>query len=98
MTTICVPSPRRVRNIFICIGRAVLRLVENDDRMRQRAAAHEGQRRDLDHAGFESALDLLRRQHVVERIVERPEIGVDLLAHVTRQEAKPLAGLDRRAR
>jgi hypothetical protein len=45
-----------------------------------------------------AALDLLAGHHVVERVVERPQIGVDLLLHVAGQEAQPLAGLDRRAR
>ena len=45
-----------------------------------------------------AALDLLGRHHVVERVVERPQIGIDLLLHVAGQEAEPLAGLDRRAR
>ena len=78
--------------------RGVLRLVEDDDGVGQRAAAHEGERRDLDHAGLQAALDLVGRHHVVERVVERAKIGIDLLAHVAGQEAEPLAGLDRRAR
>ena len=79
-------------------ARRVLRLVEDDEGVGQRAAAHEGERRDLDDAGLEIALDLLRRQHVVERVVERTQIGIDLLAHVAGQEAEPLAGLDGGAR
>ena len=43
---------------------------------------------------FEVALDLLRRQHVVESVIERTQVGIDLLAHVARQEAEPLAGFD----
>ena len=78
--------------------RGVLRLVENDDGVGERAAAHEGERRHLDQARLQSALDLVGRHHVVERVVERAEIGVDLLAHVAGQEAEPLAGLDRRPR
>ena len=35
---------------------------------------------------------------VVERVVDRPQIGIDLLAHVAGQEAEPLAGLHRRPR
>ena len=42
--------------------------------------------------------ELLGRQHVVERVVERPQIGIDLLAQVAGQEAQPLARLDRRPR
>ena len=47
---------------------------------------------------LDAARDLLSRQHIVERIIERPEIGIDLLAQIAGQEAEPLAGLDRRAR
>ena len=35
---------------------------------------------------------------VVQRVVDRAQIGIDLLAHVAGQEAEPLAGLDRRPR
>ena len=98
MTIILLPSPIRVRNIFICIGVVFCASSRMIDGVRQRAAAHEGERRDLDHAGGELALDPLGRQHVVERIVKRAQIGIDLLAHVAGQEAEPLAGLDRRPR
>ncbi len=76
----------------------VLRLVENDVRVGQRASAHEGERRDLNDARFKIALDLLGRQHVVEGVVERAQIGIDLLAHVAGQEAETLAGFDGRTR
>ncbi len=35
---------------------------------------------------------------IIQRVVDRPQIGIDLVAHVAGQEAEPLAGLDRRAR
>ena len=76
----------------------VLRLVEQHDGVGQRAAAHEGEGRDLDHAGLQAALDVARLHEVVERVVDRAQVGIDLLAHVAGQEAEPLAGLDRRAR
>ena len=64
--------------------------------MRQRAAAHEGERRDLDLAAARCGLaTCFGRQHVVQRVVERPQVGIDLLLHVAGQEAQPLAGLDR---
>jgi hypothetical protein len=43
------PSPRRVRNIFIC-GRSCSGLVEDRERWFKRAAAHVRERRDLDDA------------------------------------------------
>ncbi len=96
--TILEPKPSRVRNIFICSGRGVLRLVEDDEGVVQRAAAHEGQRRDLDDALLEVRRDLLGVEHVVERVEERPQVRVDLRHQVAGQEAEPLAGLDGRAR
>ena len=66
--------------------------------MRERAAAHEGQRRDLDLARSDPAGHLFGRQHVVQRVIERAEIGVHLLLQVAGQEAQALPGLDRRAR
>ena len=66
--------------------------------MRKGAAAHEGKRSDLDHAGGKPALDPLRREHVIERVVEGPQIRIDLLAHVAGEEAEPLSGLDGRTR
>ena len=76
----------------------VLRLVQNDVGVGQRAPAHEGQRCNLDHARLQIALDLLGRQHVIEGIIERSQVGIDLLAHVAGQKAQPLAGLDGGAR
>ena len=66
--------------------------------MVERAPAHEGERRDLDHAGLQAAVDVARLHEVVERVVDRAQIGIDLVAHVAGQEAQALAGLDRGAR
>ena len=44
------------------------------------------------------ALDVARLHEVVERVVERAQVGIDLLPHVAGQEAEPLARLDRRPR
>ena len=66
--------------------------------MDERAAAHEGERRDLDLAGLQRALDDAGIHHVEERVVDRPQIGIDLLPHVARQEPETLARFDRRPR
>ena len=76
----------------------VLRLVEQHDGVGERATAHEGQRRHLDHAGLEAALDVPRLHEVVKGVVDRPQVRIDLLAHVARQKAEPLAGLHGRPR
>ena len=66
--------------------------------MGERAAAHEGKRRDLDLTRLHAAGNLLRRHHVVQGVVERSQVRVDLLLHVAGQEPQPLAGLHRRPR
>ena len=37
-------------------------------------------------------------EHRVERVEQRPQVGIDLRHHVARKGAQTLAGLDRRAR
>ena len=76
------------------LGRGVLRLVEDDERAVERAAAHEGERRHLDGAALEQALRALGLEQVVEGVVERAQVRVDLGHQVAREEAEPLAGLD----
>ena len=56
VTTAWEPKPMRVRNIFICSGGGVLGLVEDDEAVVERAAAHEGERGDLDRAPLEQLL------------------------------------------
>src|SRR5262249_9986583 len=75
------------------LRRGVLRLVEDDEGVVERAAAHERDRRDFDRAALEEALDAIDLQHVVERVVERAEVRVHLFLQVARQEAELLAGL-----
>ncbi len=79
------------------LGRRVLRLVENDERVVQRAAAHVGQRRDLDRAGLHQPRQRVGIEHVVQRVEQRPQVRVDLVEQRAGQEAEPLARLDRRA-
>ena len=59
--------------------------------------AHEGQRGHLDGAPVEQPLGALGLEHVVEGVVEGPQVGVDLGHQVPGQEAQALARLDRRA-
>ena len=96
--TICEFTPSRVRNIFICIAVAFCASSRMTNASRERAAAHERERRDLDDPRLERALHPLLRHHVVERVVQRPEIRIDLGLHVAGQEAEALARLDRRPR
>src|SRR4029079_2050623 len=80
------------------LRRGVLRLIEDDEGVVQSAAAHEADRRNLDLARRDAALDLLGREHVVEGVVKRAEIGIDLLLHVAGKEPQALDGFARGAR
>ena len=73
----------------------VLRLVEDDEGVVERPAPHEGDRGDLDDAALEQLGRLLVAEDVVEGVVERPQVRVDLLDHVAGKEPQPLTGLDR---
>ena len=90
------PEPDAGQEHLHLLGRGVLRLVEDDEAAVQRAAPHEGERRDLDGLALEQPLRALGLDHVVERVVERAQVRVDLGHEVAGQEAEPLAGLDRR--
>jgi len=78
--------------------RGVLGFVENDEAVGQRASAHEGKRRDLDLAARHATHHLVGGHHIVEGVIERPQIGIDLFAQVARKKTQPLAGFHRRAR
>ena len=96
--TIRLRMPKRVRNIFICGGVvfcASSRMMKASLSVRPRMKAIGAI--SISPAG-DAPLDLLGRQHVVERVVERAEIGIDLLLHVAGKEAEALARLDRGAR
>ena len=87
-------SPSRVRNIFICIevvfcasSRMMTALVSVRPRMKASGA--------ISISPACSALDDARIHQIVQRVVDRPQIGIDLLPQIAGQEAEPLAGLDR---
>ena len=65
----------------------VLRLVKDDEGVVQRAAAHESQRGNLDGVVLPVGEQLLLRYHVAQRVVERLQVGVKLVAQVAGQEA-----------
>ena len=73
-----------------------MRLVENDKRVGERAAAHIRQRRNLNYAALLHALAGLRAEHVKHRVIQWAQIGIDLLVEVAGQEAELFARLHRR--
>ena len=91
-------SPSRVSSIFICIAVvfcASSRMTAAFDSVRPRMKASGAISISVDLQG---ALDDARVHQIVERVVDRPQIGIDFFAHVAGQKAEPLAGLDRRPR
>ena len=90
--------PKRVRNIFICAAvvfcassRMMKASASVRPRMNASGAISISPRRN-------APLDLFGGQAIIKRIVNRAEIGIDLLLHVAGQKAQPLARFDRRAR
>ena len=90
------PQPRQEH--LHLLGTRVLGFVEDHERVVQRAPAHERQRSDLDDAAIEVLVHALGVEHVVERVEQRPQVRVHLGHQVAREEAEPLARLDRRPR
>ena len=76
----------------------ILRLVQYDESVIKRTAAHVCQRRNLNRPLLDILLQLGRGDHIVQRIVQRLQVRVELLLHVTGQESQLLPRLDSRAR
>ena len=90
-----VPAEPGQQHLDLAVG-AVLRLVDDDKGVVEGAPAHIGDRGDLDRAVADQLLQPLAAQAVGQGVVERPEIGRQLLLHRPGQVAQGLAGLDRR--
>ena len=88
-----IDSEAREEHLHLVGGR-VLRLVKDNDRVVERPASHEGKRSNLDRVGIHIFLELHRGNHILEGVVKRLEIRVDLIFHVAGEEAEFLAGLD----
>ena len=65
----------------------VLRLIEDNNGIGKRSAAHESQGRNLNNAFFHILLQFGLRNHILQRIIKRLQIGVDLLLHIPGQKA-----------
>ena len=76
----------------------ILGLIQNDERAIQGAAAHIGQRGDFNGAALRVLLELFHGQHVMQGIMQRPEVGRDFFVQVAGQKAERLARFHRRTR
>src|SRR5438105_486718 len=79
------------------LGGRVLRFVQDDERVVERAPAHVGERRELDRSALEELAGFLEPHEVIEGVVQRAQVRIDLLREIARQEAEALARLDRGA-
>ena len=68
-------------HLFRC---RVLCLIEDDVGIVEGSSAHISERRDLDQAFFHVCLELFRSHDLIEGIVKRAEIGIDLALQITR--------------
>ena len=72
-------------HLFRC---GVLCFIQDDEGVVQCATSHEGQGGNLQGLAFERFLNSLKAHQVVKRIIQRPQIGVHLLAKVAWQKAQ----------
>jgi len=68
----------RKKHLHLLAGR-VLRFVENDERVRECAAAHERERRDFHHSFLEQARDAFVIDEIKQRVVKRTQVRIDLV-------------------
>ena len=95
VTTTFEPKPTRVSTIFICsvvVFWASSMITNASERVRPRMKAMGATSIWL---RSKSRSTFSKLQQVVERVVERPQVGVDLLLQVAGQEAELLPRLDR---
>ena len=83
---------------FHLLRRGILRFVENDERIVQRAASHKPEWRNFDVAPFNRARSPFHIHHIEQRIVQRAEIGIHFGIQIARQETELLARFNSRPR
>src|SRR5579884_420063 len=79
-------------------GRSVLGFIENDEAVIQRASTHERDRSNLDDIALQITIDFLLVEQIIQSVVERPEIRIDLLLQSARKESETFASLHCRTR
>src|SRR6266404_586911 len=70
----------------------ILRFIENDKSVGQRAPTHEGKRRHLNHLLLEQFGHALVIDQIKQRVVKRTQIRINFLLQVAGEKAKLLAG------
>ena len=91
--TILVLNPSRVRNIFICCS-VVFWASSRITNASLSVRPHVGERRHFDGAVVHVSFELVRSEHVGQRVVQRSQVRVDLFVERARQEAEVLPCFD----
>ena len=76
----------------------ILRLIENYERIIQRAAAHKSEGGNFDNTLLQKSFEFVSVEHVVQGVIQRAHVGVDFLLQCAGQKSEALAGFHRRAR
>lgn len=76
------------------LGGGILRLVEDDEGIGERASAHVGERGNFDDAFFGEARDVGRIEHVVQGIVQRTQVRENFFLEIAREETQRFARFD----
>ena len=74
--------------------RSILGFIENDDGVGECASAHKSERRNLDCSFLHVFGQFRSGDHVLEGVIERLQIRVYFLLHVSRKETEFLSGFD----
>jgi hypothetical protein len=74
-----------------------LRFIQNDKGMIKCPASHKGKWGNFNDSVGDKKSQFFGRQHIVKRIIKRPEIGVDFLFHVAGKETKVFSCLNGRS-
>ena len=88
-----IETQARQEHLHLLAG-GVLGLVQDHEGIVERAAAHVGERRDLDHPALDKSRGLLGIHHVHERIEKRADVRVDLVLKRAGKESQVLPRLD----
>src|SRR5437879_2658192 len=83
---------------FHLLGGAVLGLIQDDEAVVERAAAHEGNGRHFDGQALEQFFHLVWFEHIVKGVIKRAQVRIHLLLQGSWEKAQALAGLYRRPR
>src|ERR1700732_893233 len=88
-----VEPEAREKHLHLLAG-CVLRLVEDDERIVQCAAAHEGKRCDFDNAILKKTLEAVGLKKIVQRVIKWTHVRIDFFLKRAGKKAEAFAGFD----